>query len=61
MTPTERPISHKALLVDDDAAVRDMMALTLDCKGFEVVSANSPPMNTTKKNWGVFLKRYFAF
>jgi hypothetical protein len=61
MTPTERPISHKALLVDDDAAVRDMMALNLDCKGFEVVSANSPPMNTTKKNWGVFLKRYFAF
>ncbi len=39
MTPTERSISHKVLLVDDDDAIRDMMALTLEHKGFEVVSA----------------------
>jgi DNA-binding NtrC family response regulator len=39
MTPTERPIAHKVLLVDDDDAIRDMMALTLEHKGFEVVSA----------------------
>jgi hypothetical protein len=28
MTPTERPISHKVLLVDDDDALRTMMSLT---------------------------------
>ena len=39
MTPTEPPISHKVLLVDDDDAVRDMMTTTLERKGFEVVSA----------------------
>ena len=39
MTPTERPIRHKVLLVDDDAAVRDMMTVTLEHKGFEVVAA----------------------
>jgi DNA-binding response OmpR family regulator len=39
MTPTERRISHKVLLVDDDAALRTMMTMTLEYKGFEVVSA----------------------
>jgi YesN/AraC family two-component response regulator len=39
MTPTERPIVHKVLLVDDDDAVRTMMNLTLEHKGFEVASA----------------------
>jgi DNA-binding response OmpR family regulator len=39
MTPTERRISHKVLLVDDDAALRTMMTMTLEYKGFAVVSA----------------------
>jgi DNA-binding response OmpR family regulator len=39
MTPTERRIAHKVLLVDDDDAIRTMMSLTLEHKGFEVVSA----------------------
>jgi DNA-binding response OmpR family regulator len=38
MTPTERPIPHKVLLVDDDEAVRNMMTATLERKGFGVVS-----------------------
>jgi DNA-binding response OmpR family regulator len=39
MTPTERPISHKVLLVDDDDALREMMTVTLEHKGFGVVAA----------------------
>ena len=39
MTPTERRIAHKVLLVDDDDAVRDMMTVTLEHKGFAVVAA----------------------
>jgi DNA-binding response OmpR family regulator len=39
MTPTEPRIAHKVLLVDDDDAIRRMMSLTLEHKGFEVVSA----------------------
>ena len=39
MTPTERPIFHKVLLVDDDDAVREMMTVTLEHKGFAVVAA----------------------
>jgi DNA-binding response OmpR family regulator len=39
MTPTERRIAHKVLLVDDDEAVRTMMSLTLEHKGFEVACA----------------------
>jgi DNA-binding response OmpR family regulator len=39
MTPTERRIAHKVLLVDDDDAVRSMMSLTLEHKGFQVASA----------------------
>jgi DNA-binding response OmpR family regulator len=39
MTPTERLVAHKVLLVDDDDAVRIMMTLSLEHKGFEVVSA----------------------
>ena len=39
MTPTEPPVAHKVLLVDDDDAVRDMMTLTLERKGFDVVAA----------------------
>jgi DNA-binding NtrC family response regulator len=42
MTPTERSVSHKVLLVDDDA-VRDMMTVTLEHKGFEVVPAANVP------------------
>ena len=54
MTPTERPIMpfpsvvpsapiarHRVLLVDDDDAVRDMMAATLERKGFGVVAATN--------------------
>ena len=40
-TPTERPVTHKVLLVDDDDAVRDMMSVTLERKGFDVVAAAS--------------------
>lgn len=43
MTPTERAISHKVLLVDDDNAVRNMMTVTLERKGFEVVAASNVP------------------
>jgi DNA-binding NtrC family response regulator len=39
MTLIERPVAHKVLLVDDDDAVRDMMNLTLERKGFVVVAA----------------------
>jgi DNA-binding response OmpR family regulator len=38
MTPTEPRISHKILLVDDDAAIREMMTATLEYKGFAVVA-----------------------
>jgi DNA-binding response OmpR family regulator len=41
MTPTETPVAHKVLLVDDDDAVRTMMCATLEHKGFEVVAAAS--------------------
>jgi len=41
MTPTEPPVAHKVLLVDDDDAVRAMMAATLKNKGFAVVTAAS--------------------
>jgi len=41
MTPTDTPISHKVLLVDDDDAVRQMMTVTLERKGFGVVAAAS--------------------
>ena len=39
MDPTSSSTFHKMLLVDDDAAVRDMMTATLERKGFKVVSA----------------------
>jgi len=39
MTPTDRPVPYKILLVDDDDAVRDMTTVTLQHKGFEVVAA----------------------
>jgi DNA-binding response OmpR family regulator len=39
MTPTDRPVPYKVLLVDDDDAVRAMMNATLEHKGFEVVAA----------------------
>jgi len=41
MVPTERPVVHKVLLVDDDDAVRDMMTATLEHKGFGVVAASN--------------------
>jgi DNA-binding response OmpR family regulator len=34
-------VSHKVLLVDDDEAVREMMRMTLESKGFKVTSAAS--------------------
>src|SRR5581483_11653454 len=39
MDPISPSTHHTVLLVDDDAAVRDMMAMTLEHKGFNVVSA----------------------
>ena len=41
MTQTKTSVSHRVLLVDDDDAVREMMNLTLEAKGFEVVTAAS--------------------
>src|SRR5208282_5561355 len=41
MTPTEPPVAHRILLVDDDDAVRAMMNATLEHRGFEVVAAAS--------------------
>ncbi len=41
MTPTEPPVAHRVLLVDDDEAVRAMMNATLERRGFDVVSAAS--------------------
>jgi DNA-binding response OmpR family regulator len=37
--PTESPVLHRVLLVDDDDAVRGMMSATLERKGFDVVTA----------------------
>jgi len=39
MAQTETSASHRVLLVDDDEAIRTMMTLTLEHKGFEVVAA----------------------
>lgn len=39
MTQTKTSVSHRVLLVDDDDAVREMMSLTLEGKGFEVIPA----------------------
>ena len=41
MTPTEQPVAHKVLLVDDDDAVLAMMTATLTHKGFDVVAVSS--------------------
>jgi DNA-binding response OmpR family regulator len=41
MTPTNTSVSHRVLLVDDDEAVRAMMTVTLERKGFSVVPAAS--------------------
>ena len=41
MTQTRTSTSHRVLLVDDDDSVREMMSLTLEKKGFEVVPASS--------------------
>jgi ActR/RegA family two-component response regulator len=41
VTQTKSSISHRALLVDDDEAVRSMMSRTLEGRGFEVVPAAS--------------------
>ncbi len=38
---TERAAKHRVLLVDDDDAVRDMMTLTLEGYGFEVIAATN--------------------
>jgi ActR/RegA family two-component response regulator len=43
MSPTDQGVSHRVLLVDDDEGVRTMMSMTLERKGFEVVSAASVP------------------
>jgi DNA-binding response OmpR family regulator len=39
MSPTERSIARRVLLVDDDDAIREMMTVTLQHKAFEVVAA----------------------
>ena len=39
MAPTEQPVPHRVLLVDDDDGVRAMMNAMLERKGFEVVAA----------------------
>ena len=41
MAATELPTAHKILLVDDDDGVRNMMTVTLEHRGFNVVSAAS--------------------
>jgi DNA-binding response OmpR family regulator len=41
MTPTDSPAAYRVLLVDDDAAVRDVMTETLSRRGFNVVAASS--------------------
>jgi DNA-binding response OmpR family regulator len=41
MSQTKASVSRRVLLVDDDDAVREMMSLTLEAKGFEVVPASS--------------------
>jgi len=38
MAPTQGLTIHRVLLVDDDAAVLDMMSQSLEAKGFEVVA-----------------------
>jgi len=40
-TPTVLPVTHKVLLVDDDHAIRDMMSVALERKGFDIVAAAS--------------------
>jgi DNA-binding response OmpR family regulator len=39
MTQTKTSVLHRILLVDDDAAIRDMMSATLEHKGFAVTAA----------------------
>ncbi|MGD0759502.1 MAG: response regulator [Candidatus Sulfotelmatobacter sp.] len=41
MTQVKTSVSHRVLLVDDDDAVREMMSLTLEAKGFDVIAAAS--------------------
>ena len=41
MTQTKTSVSHRVLLVDDDDAVRQMMSLILQSKGFDVTLAAS--------------------
>jgi len=41
MTQAKTSTSHRVLLVDDDDAVREMMELTLEAKGFDVIPAAS--------------------
>ena len=38
-TPTEQPVKHIVLLVDDDDAARGVVSVTLERKGFDVVAA----------------------
>lgn len=39
MTQTKTSVSHRVLLVDADDAVREMLKLTLEAKGFDVTPA----------------------
>jgi DNA-binding response OmpR family regulator len=41
LTQTKKSASHRVLLVDDDAGVRNMMLASLESKGFEVAPAGS--------------------
>ena len=43
MTQTKTSVLQRILLVDDDAAIRDMMSATLEHKGFEVTAAANVP------------------
>jgi DNA-binding response OmpR family regulator len=40
MSPTELPVARRVLLVDDDDAVRELMTIALERKGFDVVTAS---------------------
>jgi DNA-binding NtrC family response regulator len=44
--------SHRVLLVDDDEAVREMMGMTLESKGFDVTSADSVTAPKTRSDNG---------
>jgi len=42
-SPTEQPVSHRVLLVDDDDAVRNMMNATLEHRRWNTKDLKSAP------------------